>query len=174
VPLLNGGDGMEVEQQTTQTFTISNSGVLSVIAGAGIEVDRATGDVTVTATGGGGGGLVPLYDNTPTGTQLPGGEQGILAFSMPDDGHYHVVTAGMLVHVVTGPLTCQIGWDAQGVLPMEAQLTLFDLVARPTDEWILSNIGGMLLPGNGGQMNVALSGGSGDGGFLLCQVWCTP
>jgi len=33
-----------------------SGGVTSIIAGAGISVDQATGDVTVTATGGGGGG----------------------------------------------------------------------------------------------------------------------
>lgn len=36
--------------------TIAAGGVTSIIAGTGISVDQATGDVTITATGGGGGG----------------------------------------------------------------------------------------------------------------------
>jgi len=46
------------------------SGVTSIIAGSGIEIDQSTGDVTITATGGGGGGIeeAPI-DGTPYARQ---------------------------------------------------------------------------------------------------------
>lgn len=48
------GTGIGVSS-ATGAVTITNDGVTSIIAGAGIAVDAATGAVTVSATGGGGG-----------------------------------------------------------------------------------------------------------------------
>lgn len=39
----------------SSSVTVNNTGVLSIIPGAGVTVDHPTGDVTVSATGGGGG-----------------------------------------------------------------------------------------------------------------------
>lgn len=51
-------------------LTISNTGVTSVIAGSGISVSGATGDVTISATGGGGTGNVATSTNETNG-QIP-------------------------------------------------------------------------------------------------------
>ena len=53
---------------TTKGYVDANAGVTSIIAGDGISVDQATGDVTVTATGGGGGGDSTLQDVTDNGS----------------------------------------------------------------------------------------------------------
>jgi hypothetical protein len=51
-----GGSGISTAMSNPDIVTITNTGVLSIIAGAGISVNQAAGNVTVTATGGGGGG----------------------------------------------------------------------------------------------------------------------
>jgi hypothetical protein len=160
----NPGAGIAAVPPVTGTqFTISNTGVLSV--------NGETGDVTV----GGGSGLVKLFDNTPDGQNMPGGVQGIFAFDTPTDGVYHTVIAGFMIQVFAGPITCKVGWSTQaGLLPQFANLVLFDLEDVPTDAWILGNAGGVLLPGNGGQMNVNLLEGSGGGAQIYAQVFCTP
>ena len=158
------------------SVTVSNTGVLSITGGAGVTVDHPTGDVTVSATGGGGGGLTKLFDNTPGGMNLPGGVQGIFAFDVPDDGLFHTLVAGLMVSVFAGPVTCQVGWSTQsGLLPDGglANIVLFDLVAVPTGAWVLGNAGGLLLPGDGGQLNLNLLEGSGGGAQVYAQVWCT-
>lgn len=159
------------------SVTISNTGVLSVTAGAGVTVDQPTGDITISASGGGGGALTKLFDNTPAGQNIPGGPQGIFGFDTPDDGHFHTVIAGFMISVFAGPITCQIGWSTQGGLLPDgglADLVLFDIEDVPTGQWILGNAGGILLPGNGGQVNINLLAGDGSGGQFYGQVWCTP
>lgn len=48
---INGGTGVNIEPAATgNSFTISNTGVLSVAAGAGIGIDASTGDVSVSNT----------------------------------------------------------------------------------------------------------------------------
>lgn len=46
-----GGQGVSVDQTSPTSYTISNTGVLSVAAGAGIDIDQATGDVTISGAG---------------------------------------------------------------------------------------------------------------------------
>lgn len=46
---LTPGDGISITPGSTD-LTVANTGVLSIIAGPGIEVDQATGNVTVSAT----------------------------------------------------------------------------------------------------------------------------
>lgn len=50
-----GGSGIQTVASNADIVTITNTGVLSIIAGAGISVNQAAGNVTVSATGGGGG-----------------------------------------------------------------------------------------------------------------------
>ena len=47
------------------------AGVSSIIAGSGISVDQATGDVTITATGGGGGGATQLNELSDVDLSTP-------------------------------------------------------------------------------------------------------
>lgn len=53
-----GGTGIQTVMSNPDIVTINNTGVLSIIAGAGISVNQAAGNVTVSATGGGGGGNI--------------------------------------------------------------------------------------------------------------------
>lgn len=47
---LTPGDGISIVPGSTD-LTIANTGVLSIIAGSGIEIDQPTGNVTISATG---------------------------------------------------------------------------------------------------------------------------
>lgn len=49
------GDGINVNNTDPLNPVVSNTGVTSIIAGSGITIDVATGDVTVSSAGGGGG-----------------------------------------------------------------------------------------------------------------------
>ena len=71
---------------TWQPGTVSGGGggVTSIIAGDGISVDQATGDVTVTATGGGGGGAVDSVN----------GETGVVSLGIEDMDDFSYVLAG--------------------------------------------------------------------------------
>ena len=53
-----GGSGIQTVTSNPDIVTITNTGVLSIIAGAGISVNQAAGNVTVSATGGGTGGNI--------------------------------------------------------------------------------------------------------------------
>lgn len=46
-----GGDGIIVDEFADQVFQVSNNGVLSVAAGSGISIDKASGDVEITNDG---------------------------------------------------------------------------------------------------------------------------
>jgi len=56
---LAAGAGMTITTDaTTDTVTFASTGVTSItVAGTGLAIDQATGDVTITGSGGGGGGV---------------------------------------------------------------------------------------------------------------------
>jgi hypothetical protein len=72
---LVAGSNIEITANaTTDTITIAStatSGVSSILAGSGISVDQATGNVTITATGGGGGGG-NIIENGTSKVEIPG------------------------------------------------------------------------------------------------------
>lgn len=61
---LTPGDGVDITPGLTD-LTVSNTGVLSIIAGDGIEIDQSTGDVTISVTG----GAVDQENQTATSNQ---------------------------------------------------------------------------------------------------------
>ncbi len=81
-------------------LTISNTGVTSVIAGTGISVSGATGDVTISATGGGGTGNVSTSTNETAGR---------LAYWTTTNG-----TPAKLGDVATGTLSVPTGLTVTG------------------------------------------------------------
>lgn len=66
----NGNVGISVtSNSTTGVVDITNSGVTNIIAGTGITIDQANGNVTISSTGGGGGsGTVTSVGVTPVST----------------------------------------------------------------------------------------------------------
>ena len=62
----------------------AGGGVTSIIAGSGISVDQATGDVTITATGGGGGAVDSVN-----------GETGVVVLELEDLDNVLTPTAGL-------------------------------------------------------------------------------
>lgn len=66
----NGNVGISVtSNSTTGVVDITNSGVTNIIAGTGVTIDQANGNVTISSTGGGGGsGTVTSVGVTPVST----------------------------------------------------------------------------------------------------------
>lgn len=66
------GQVLEWDGSNWVPATPAAGGVTSIIAGTGISVDQATGDVTITATGGGGGGVGVATRTSDSGTASSG------------------------------------------------------------------------------------------------------
>lgn len=95
----NAGDGVSVDaNSSTGTVTITNTGVTNIIAGTGITIDSANGNVTISSNGGGNGGggtvtsvgLAPVSTSRLTVTGSPIVSSGTMSVDLAASG----VTAG--------------------------------------------------------------------------------
>lgn len=87
--------------------TISNTGVLSVTAGAGVEVDQPTGDVTITAAPGAGAG-VEVSGATISTLGAVNNADLTLPADLPLDAG---AVTSLLVIAITPGATYLIGWS---------------------------------------------------------------
>ena len=76
-------DGKTYGRKDAAWSEVQPGGVTSIIAGNGISVDQATGDVTVTATGGGGGGVTSIIAGEGISIDQPTGAVTITSNATP-------------------------------------------------------------------------------------------
>ena len=92
-----GNSGIAVTSNaTTGTVNVTNTGVLSIVAGTNITIDRANGNVTISSTGGSGSGTVtsvgiaPVSNSRITVSNTPVTVSGNISIDLANSG----VTAG--------------------------------------------------------------------------------
>lgn len=94
----NGNVGISVtSNSTTGVVDITNSGVTNIIAGTGVTIDQANGNVTISSTGGGGGsgtvtsvGVTPISTSRLVTTNTPIVSSGNISIDLATTG----ITAG--------------------------------------------------------------------------------
>ena len=100
------GDGLSVSGSpitTSGTITLNNTGVTSIVAGAGISVNQSNGAVTVTNTGGGSGGgggtvtRVGVVSNTLNVSGSPILTSGNILIELPSNVSLNTLTANSII-----------------------------------------------------------------------------
>ena len=146
------GDQLTLSRQGALdlTVTLPTAGVTSIIAGSGIAVDQATGDVTITATGGGGGGgTVAMTSNVlnpvashPTNKSWKNGETviGYLTVSIDCGGGF---TPWKLMPMQEGEEINELYFNVKtaGTDPTTTvQIGIYELVTAPDGDVVMGDL----------------------------------
>ena len=94
------GDVLEWDGTNWVPAAPTPGGVTSIIAGTGISVDQATGDVTITATGGGGGGLSGVGVATRASDSGTAASSALTLTNLGSSGQLHTISTDLDAWVV--------------------------------------------------------------------------